>query len=146
MGLGPDELIRRGFFPRWVTLRELEAPSYDPVDLPDDVDELFRAALLATAVRPAASRWCSALEDWLVQLTPAPDPGLQAASPADDSQPTKAWTLIDRVIGIAIVLWLVGYAAFRTLEPSTPGPAPAKAAQPIPTKPVGPPLFQELFE
>ena len=78
VGLGPDDAVRQGIYPRWVQHPEFDPPTYDEVELPAEVDQLFRAAFLMS-IRPSALDWCRALEAWLVAISPPPP---RAAVPA----------------------------------------------------------------
>jgi len=139
VGLEPDDAVRRGLFFRWAKHPDFEAPRYDPVDLPDEVDRLFRAAFLATAIRPTAADWAAALEAWLDDLTPEEAPPDVAPAPA----PTSRLGALDRAIGLVAVAWILltlAQWAWQRVMPGAPQP-PA-----LPAKALGPRLFPEIFE
>lgn len=135
VGLGPDEAIRRGVCPRYVQDPEFDPPTYDPVDPPAEVEQLFRAALL-TVQRPSAAEWCRALEAWLDSLRPAPPP-----APRRRRRPRWIRRL-DPVSAAFVLIVLLGCAAKLAWSAyATPGPAPS-----VPATEIGPPLFQEIFK
>ena len=145
IGLDPDDAVRRGLFPRWVKDPVFEAPSYDPVDLPDEVERLFRASFLATALRPSSSDWCTALEAWLEAVTPKP--ARRPRKPPRRRLPR--WLpsfdlLLNRIAILVIALYLLSQAARWAWNlcwsPYTPPPIP-----PAPSRPVGPHAFKDIF-
>lgn len=141
VGFEPDEAVRRGLFFRWAKHPDFEAPRYDPVDLPDEVDRLFRAAFLATAVRPTAADWAAALEAWLDDLTPEEEP--PDVAPAPEPAPTSRLGVLDRAIGIVAAAWILLVLAQWAWQRVMPG-APQPLA--LPAKALGPRLFPEIFE
>ncbi len=137
VGLDPDECVRRGLFLRYVSDPEFTAPTYDAVQVPDDVDRLFRAAFLATAMRPAAGMWCDAIERWIEGLTPRP-PLVRRIAPVVPPWARSA----DRIVAYLLAAWIAAYGGWRAYVASvTPRPEP-----PAPRRVVGPPLFQEIFK
>lgn len=145
IGLEPDDAVRRGLFPRWVAHPDFEAPSYDPIDLPDEVDRLFRAAFLASAIRPTALEWCGALEPWLEAL-------------AAKSGPTRRRRRRLRLLSVRLRRWAAWAARIATvilalyvisrfaLWGLSLFPAPRNdALPPAPGRPVGPPTYREIF-
>lgn len=153
VGLDPDDAVRRGIFPRYTRHPEFEPPTYDAIDIPDDVDDLFRAAFLSSAVRPTADQWCRELEVWLQRVTPPPPPAPPDAAPADPPPPAAVvpgpWLTPHRLV-VALCLALLAAQAFQWAGPVLAVSAPQAAVeQPLPSPPptpVGPPLFQEVFQ
>lgn len=140
IGLGPDDAVRRGLFPRWVKDPVFEAPSYDPIDLPDEVDQLFRAAFLASAIRPPASEWCRALEPWLAALARKERRRWWRRR----RLPRLRWLRgLDRVAVLLLALYLAQSAA-RWAWAWVTSP-PAGSLPPAPSRPVGPPTYKEIF-
>ncbi len=145
VGLQADDAVRRGLFPRWVADPAFEAPSYDPIDLPDEVDRLFRASFLATAIRPPASDWCEALEAWLEAVTPRP----QRRPRRKKRRRLPRWLVafdlsFNRIATRVVALFLLYQAARWAWDryASPPGPPPIPSA---PRRTVGPPAFKEIF-
>ncbi len=140
VGLESDDAIREGIYPRWVQHPEFDPPTYDQVEIPANVDQLFRAAFLMP-VRPSARDWCAALEAWLAVLSD------------DESQPTRRqpdWLRRQDPVVIAFVgIVVFSYAAkfaWSLLTTSASGPPPAvNIIQRAPIRPVGPPILREIF-
>lgn len=145
VGLAPEDAIRQGIYPRWVQHPEFDPPSYDRVDVPADVDQLFRAAFL-TPIRPSALDWCRGLEAWLVAITPAPPEPPQAAP-----QPEKRFGWVRRLDPVSVAFVAIVALAYAVRlgwsihSAPPPAPVPARRLPPAPSRPVGPPSFRELF-
>lgn len=138
IGLEPDDAVRRGIYPRWMRAPEFEPPTYDPIDVPDDIDQLFRAAFLMSAVRPSALDWCEALERWLVAVTPHGRLKRRRRQPRwlRRADPTTL-----KIILAVILAYAARWAWSRYTSTSSPRVIP-----PAPSRPVGPPLFREIFK
>lgn len=138
IGLEPDDAVRRGIFPRWVNYPEFDPPTYDPVNVPSDVDQLFRAAFLASAVRPSGLEWCEALDRWLVAITPPVRLKRRRRRPRwlRRADPTTL-----KIVLFVILAYAARYAWARYNAPPQPRVIP-----PAPSRVVGPPLFREIFK
>lgn len=133
VGLEPDDSVRRGIYPRWARHPDFDAPGYDPVDFPPEVDQLFRAAFLASAVRPSALEWCQALEEWREDVAPAWR-RLRRRAP-------RWLRRVDPFSVAVVVLVALAYAARWAWDYSTADRPPP----PAPGREVGPPSFRDLF-
>jgi len=138
IGLEPDDAVRRGLYPRWVSHREFDPPTYDPIDVPAGIDQLFRAAFLVSAVRPSALDWCEALDRWLAAITPPVRLKRRRRRPRwlRRADPTT----LKIILAVALA-----YAARWAWARYTAPPAP-RVIPPAPSREVGPPLFQEIFK
>lgn len=155
VGLEPDDAVRDGLFLRWVAHPELLPPTYDPIDPPDDVEELLRAALLLPT-RPAAAELIAPLETWLASLSPVPAPTVPRRPWRMPRLPAFNWRPFDRWVAVAAIIvtgatvtrwaWSETRAFVGELRAASPEPSPPPPEPPVPTKPVGPPLFRELFK
>jgi DNA-binding helix-hairpin-helix protein with protein kinase domain len=138
IGLEPDDAVRRGIYPRWMRAPEFEPPTYDPIDVPDDIDQLFRAAFLVSSVRPSALEWCVALDRWLAAITPPVRLKRRRRRPR--------WLRRADPTTLKIILAvLLAYAARWAWSRYTAPPAP-RVIPPAPSRAVGPPLFREIFK
>lgn len=151
VGLDPDDAVRRGLFVRYAAHPDFRAPAYDPIAVPPDVDDLFRAAFLgAPHQRPTAAEWVARLTAWRDALA-APRPArtapvrrwLSRAARFARRHEAVAAAVIAVSSAVLIGRWaaLDGAAAWRRLFP----PPKAAPAPPPPDKRVGPPVFQEIF-
>jgi serine/threonine protein kinase len=134
VGLEPDDAVRRGICPRFVQHREFDPPTYDQVDPPPEVEQLFRAAFLSS-IRPSALEWARALEAWLEATRPPDRPARRRRKP-------RWLRRLDPVTVVLVSIVLLAYAAkYAWTMFASPEPTP-----PARSRPVGPPLFQELFQ
>jgi DNA-binding helix-hairpin-helix protein with protein kinase domain len=140
IGFEPDDAVKLSIYPRWIQHPEFEPPSYDPIDLSQDVDQIFRAAFLASAVRPSALDWCRAIEDWLDDLTPKPQPRRRRRL-----RLPRWLRRLDPFTVTVVTLVVLFYAARWAWARYTAPPAP-RVIPPAPSRPVGPPLFREIFK
>jgi DNA-binding helix-hairpin-helix protein with protein kinase domain len=155
VGLEPDDAVRQGLFVKYLTHPEFTTPTYDPVAVPAHIDDLFRAAFLGPPHhRPTAADWANGLAAWSAALTPPATVPLL--------RPRRTWASVAAAVGpradrAAVITLAVASVAFVARWVVVDGPAavdrtkawlfPAPARpDPIPAKPVGPALFQELFE
>ncbi|GIW88295.1 MAG: hypothetical protein KatS3mg108_2619 [Isosphaeraceae bacterium] len=134
VSLEPDDAVRRGICPRFVQHPEFDPPTYDPVDPPSEVDQLFHAAFVST-LRPSAHDWCRAIEMWLEALGRKERPRRRRRTPRwlRRLDPVSVFFVLVVVLAYALKFAWEAYAA-----PKPPPPAPSR--------PVGPPLFRELFD
>ncbi len=140
VGLDPDDAVRRGLFLRWVRHPDFQAPTYDAIDVPDDVDRLFRAAFLNSSKRPDATEWCAALSAWLEASQSVPE-----AAAVEPTEPIVPKTALDRISDFAawgIVAFILARLALGVLDRVFPG---AAEVIPIPGRQIGPALFREIF-
>ncbi len=157
VGLDPNDAVQRGLFVRYITHPDFGPPRYDAVAVPQEIEDLFRAAFLgAPHQRPNASEWLSRLKAWRVSLAPAPTTGPSSATSDWWSRVAEIGGRLDRVAvvvlaAVSVLLigrWvindapaLVHQAKLRLFPPKS-----VPAEKPIPSKPVGPQSFQELFK
>jgi hypothetical protein len=136
IGWDPDESVRQRVFFPWANHPTLEAPTYDPIELPAPVQALLRSALTGPShERPTARQIEDALTHWQHDLTP-----WWGRRPAWRQW---TWKTTER---LGTVLFLVAAAALLARALGAGGAAPPPPAVPeLPRKPVGPPLFPELF-
>lgn len=140
VGLDPDDAVRRGLYLRWVRHPDFEAPTYDAIDVPDEIDRIFRAAFLASSRRPDAAEWCAALNAWHDAIRIVPE-----APVAEPSEPRVPKTTLDRISDFAtwgILAFLLAQVALGFLDRAIPG---AAQTVPIPGRQIGPALFREIF-
>lgn len=156
VGLDPDDAVRRGLFVRYVTHPDFTPPKYDPVAVPAEIEDLFRAAFLGGPhQRPTAGEWIARLDEWRASLRPA-----RAAMPAArngwweriaGAVPWVERMAVALLAVTSVVLlghWLLfnGPDAFKQVGARLFPPKAPSAPDPPPAKPVGPPLFRELFK
>ncbi|MBI1213767.1 MAG: hypothetical protein GC190_20090 [Alphaproteobacteria bacterium] len=140
VALDPDDAVRNGSFFRYVRHREHVAPTYDPIDVPADIDDLFRAAFLVSAIRPKAETWCVELQKWLDAITPEPEPDVVVPPP--EPPRTMRSRLAEHPYLFAILAWSIVWLVQMALDLFAPGVA---KSVPLPTRMIGPGLFRGLF-
>lgn len=128
VGADPDDFVRQGLFLRWVRHKDFEAPSYDHVTLPIQVDTLFRQAFLS-ASRPSAREWLEALTAWEQAIARRL---VLTASLACAAAALGAFWMpqLSQVLESNGTFWLWTSDPVPTLKPG---------------KPIGPLLFQEIY-
>ena len=156
VGLDPDDAVRQGLFVRYVSHPELFPPTYDPIVLPPEVDDLFRAALLGPAFhRPSGLDWIARLSAWRTAITPIP---IVIPVKVNTWWP-KVVRLGRRLDRIAIGVLATTSTVLLLREAVVSGPTIAEHARsmlfppplvaapktPTPSKPVGPELFREMY-
>jgi DNA-binding helix-hairpin-helix protein with protein kinase domain len=139
MGLEPDDMVRQGIYPRWIQHSDFDPPTYDPVALPAEVDQLFRAAFLSN-VRPSALEWSGAFEGWLRAL-PHGDPLRRRRKP----RPRWLRRLDPVSVTFVLIVALAYLVRLAWSNYTAERPPEVRVIPPAPSRPVGPPLFQELF-
>jgi len=136
-GLEPDDLVREGVYPRFRQHPDFDPPTYDPVNLPAEVEQLFLAAFLAN-VRPSAFEWSEAFEDWLLAVT-------YVDRPRRRRKPRWLRRLDPVSVTLALIVALAYLARLAWSHYTAERPQEVRVIPPAPSRPVGPPLFRELF-
>lgn len=137
VGLSPDDAVKQKLFHRYVESEDYEAPTYDSIEMPAKVDDLFRAAFLSVSGRPTPSDWAKALTKWQRQCDVASLSRLKRIGTI-----TKIL-----VFAIALTFKVIAISAWAySVTPASPKPTKQipTTASPMRDK-VGSPLFKELF-
>ena len=150
VGLDLDDAVRRGLFVRYTAHPDFRAPSYDPVVVPADIDDLFRAAFLgAPHLRPSAAEWVARLTAWrdskAAPRTARAVPWQSRAVRFARRHEAAAAAVIAAIATVFLGVWVARELPAALRPQPSPPPKSAPAPAPAPGKPVGPPLFQELF-
>jgi DNA-binding helix-hairpin-helix protein with protein kinase domain len=138
-GLEPDDLVRQGVYPRFVQHPDFDPPTYDPVSLPAEVEQLFRAAFL-TNVRPSALSWAEAFEGWLASIPPDTPPRRRRRR-----KPRWLRRLDPVSVTFIVIVALAFLVRLAWSHYTAERPPEVRVIPPAPSRPVGPPLFRELF-
>lgn len=134
----PDENVKRGIYPRYTTTNT-PSPIYDPVNPPNEVEELFRLAFLSATDRPSAARWVAALTNWKRNL-----PANQTGRPWRIRVRLSAG--LGRAALVALLLGLAAAAVWQDRRQPPPPPVETRPVQGPAEREVGPAFFKEFFK
>jgi serine/threonine protein kinase len=137
VGFSPDDAVKQKLFHRYVESKDYEAPTYDPIEVPAKIDDLFRAAFLSVSGRPTPNDWEKALTKWQRECDVATLTRLKRIGVL-----TKLIVFAFAVTLKLIVISALAYSATPD-SPKPTKPLPTTAS-PMRDK-VGSPLFKELF-
>jgi len=155
IGLNLDDAIRNGMFLRYTSHSGFVPPTYDDIDVPQEIDMLFRSAFLSPAhERPTPEAWLNSLKAWHRDLEPPVDRTemLQGLRRQREMKRYAARALF-AFSAFAAVHWLFATAATASESNKDIG-YPTKDFQPVqvdqtlpalPRLAVGPACFKELF-
>lgn len=144
VGLDPDRAVEEGLFFPYVSHPEFEPPTYDPVSLPDRIQNLFRSAFLGRPdQRPTARQWVRALKAWA--RTDTPLARLLALLAPNLPLPKARWVEAALTAGIVLVAFVM-LARWATSEVGRVLAEPPARREPLPAKPLGPPAYREIFK
>ena len=139
IGLEPDDMVRQGIYPRWIQHSDFESPTYDPVD---------RASRGRPALPSGVPLERPAVGTRMVRSVRRVAPRLASRRPATPkAQPRPRWLRrLDPVSVTFVLIVALAYLVRLAWSHSAAERLPeVRVIPPAPSRPVGPPLFQELF-
>ncbi len=141
VALLPDDAVRKGLYLRYVKSDDFEAPTYDPIEVPPQIDDFFRAAFLSVSNRPTPKEWGRALTKWQREIDVVARARLRITA---RYLKLAAFSLLILVKIVAIGILAITFSQSDKIDPPTPTIPFTPLSSPLKDR-IGSPLFQELF-